>query len=369
MLGLQPLVLGELVDQQVITVGGVGIVAMGEIFALGVGVALSDALLPVSRHGLITTIAAVVTAGVDLATLRAAGDNEFVLLRAASGLAEGVLLWSTTSVIVRSSSPERLAAIFMVVQTVAQAGVAALLAGVVIPRKSWQGCFEVLAALTCMCAVLATWLPPRLLPLQAHASEKLRWSAARVLPLVIALLQMSAIGALWAYIELLAQAVGLDVQRAQFMTSGVLVMQIAGGLAATWGVQRFASVPTLASVSAVLAIVGGGIYFLPAGETTVFTLLCAVFGFTWLFMMPFQIGLAFRADTKGQVAVLIPAAQLVGSALGPLLGSLAVSGNDAQAVPLVSMGFALGAAILVVTQRRRWAKTDTAESKGAPALD
>ena len=46
MLGLQPILLGELVDRHIITMEGVGIIAMGEIVTLGLGVALGDALLP-----------------------------------------------------------------------------------------------------------------------------------------------------------------------------------------------------------------------------------------------------------------------------------------------------------------------------------
>jgi MFS transporter, DHA1 family, inner membrane transport protein len=369
MLGLQPILLGELVDRHFITLEGVGIVAMGEILALGVGVALSDALLPISRHRLITMIAALVAAVLDIATLRAASDRGFVAVRVASGLTEGVLLWAATSVIVRSASPERLAAIFMVVQTVAQAGVAALLAAVVVPRVSWQGGFEVLAALTGLCAIIAAWLPPSLAPLQTHAAEKLRWTASCVVPLVIAFLQMAALGSLWAYLEPLGKAAGLDARGAQFMTSVVLVMQVIGGIAATGSVRRFAVVPTLGIGSAVLTAVSGGIHFLPSGAESAFTLLCAVFGFAWLFLMPFQIALAFRADAKGRVALLIPAAQLVGSAIGPLVASLTVTEDDAHTVPLVSLGFALAAALLITAGRRLWATIDAPDVEVLRALE
>jgi DHA1 family inner membrane transport protein len=368
-LGLQPILLGELEDKQFITSEGVGIVAMGEILALGVGVALGDALLPVSRHKFISVIAALVAAALDIATLRATGDREFVVVRAAGGLAEGVLLWAVTSVIVRSAGPERLAAIFMVVQTVAQAGVAALLAELVVPRASWEGGFAVLAALTGLCAILAAWLPPTLAPLQTDAGKKLRWTAARALPLVIAFLQMAAIGSLWAYLELLGRAVGLDDRNAQLMTSGVLVMQVAGGIAATGSVRRFAVVPTLGVGGAVLAAVAGGIYLLPAGAVSPFALACAVLGFAWMFLMPFHIVLAFRADAMGRVALLVPAAQLVGSAVGPLVASVTVDGKDVHAVPLVSLGFALGAAVVVTAGRRLWVITDAPELEVHPARE
>jgi hypothetical protein len=368
MLGLQPILLGELEAKQLITGEGVGIVAMGEILALGIGVALSDVLLPVSRHRLITAIAALVAAALDTATLRASGDAGFVALRSASGLAEGVLVWSTTCVIVRSANPEQLAAVFMVVQTVAQAGAAALLAGVVVPEAGWQGGFGLLAVLTGLCAVLAAWLPPKLIPLHSESVGKLRWTVSAVLPLIIPFLQMAALGAVWAYQELLGKAVGLDDQGARFITPEVLVMQVVGGVAATWAVRRFAPVPALATGNAVLAAVTVGIHLLPAGAVLPYTLLCAVFGFLWMFLMPFHIALAFRADAKGRVAVLVPAAQLIGSAAGPFAASLTVSGDDVHTVPLVSLGFALGAAALAAAGWRLWVKMDEPGVKVLPAL-
>ncbi len=369
MLGLQPILLGELAERQVITLEGLGMVATVEIFALGVGVALSEALLPVSRHRLITALAAAAAAAVDVATLRAAGDGPFAAIRSAGGLAEGVLLWAATSVVVRSANSEKLAALFLAVSTAAQAAVATLLAGVVVPRAGWQGGFGVLAALTGACAVLAVWLPPTLAPLHAAGGEKLRWTVGRVLPPAIAFLQLAALVSLFAYLEPLAQSVGGGARSASLVTSEVLLFQVLGGFAATWAIQRFAAVATLGVGGAVLAAVALGVRLLPEGAAWPFLLLCAAWGFTWLFLLPFQVALAFRADAKGRVAMLIPSAQLVGSAVGPLVASVTVSDDNARAVPLVSLGFALGAAVLVLAGRRLWVQTDAPKAEIVPALE
>ena len=58
MLGAQPVVLGELVERKVISLEGVGLVAMGEIIAIGVGVALGDALLATTRMRFVAIVAA-----------------------------------------------------------------------------------------------------------------------------------------------------------------------------------------------------------------------------------------------------------------------------------------------------------------------
>jgi MFS transporter, DHA1 family, inner membrane transport protein len=93
--------------------------------------------------------------------------------------------------------------------------------------------------------------------------------------------------------------------------------------------------------------------FLPA-----FALLCAAFGFAWMFLMPFHFSLAFRADPTGRVAMLIPAMQLLGSALGPLVASFVVTGDDASSVLIVSLGFALAAVALLVFGHSAFARRD-----------
>ncbi|MDR3438754.1 hypothetical protein [Telmatospirillum sp.] len=358
MLGLQPILLGELVDKHVITMEGVGIVAMGEIVALGVGVALGDAVLPLARYRLIAAMAALAVGTLDAATLQVTGDAAFSALRGAAGLAEGVLVWIATSLIVRTDKPDRLAAIFMVVQTISQTGMALALATCVVPQGGWRGGFLVLAAATSVCALLALGLPPGLRPLTPPTTEKtFSWSTTTLLPLATAFLQMAAIGSLWAYLEPLGVRVGFGPEGAQAMVSEVLCLQVAGGMSAIWLVRRFDIAPTLGTGALVLAAVAGGIWLLPAGATLKFSLFCAVFGFSWLFLMPFHFGLALRVDAKGRIAMLVPAAQLLGSAFGPLTASLVVSGDDATPVPLISLGFAACTVALVLFGRKRWTTT------------
>jgi len=48
----------------------------------------------------------------------------------------------------------------------------------------------------------------------------------------------------------------------------------------------------------------------------------------------------------------VPAAQLLGSAFGPLTASFIVEGENAGAVPLLSAGFAVAAALLLLLRGR-----------------
>lgn len=352
MVGIQPILLGELVEAKQVSLEGVGIVAMAEIVTLGLGVVLGNALLPWSRLRLITIVAALLASGLDLLTLLATGDGPTTAVRAAAGLAEGVLIWGTTGVVVRTANPPRVAGIFFVAQTLAQAALGALLANAVIPHSGWQGGFVTLALLTLLPCALAFVQPPRLAPLATAAVSGFQWSAATLLPLVIAFLQLATLGAFWAYLDPLGRAAGFDARGAQTLIAAVLAMQVVGGSVASFAVRRLAVVPTLVACSAVLAATTATIHQLPGGSTLNFALGCALFGFVWLFMLPFHLSLALRADASGRLAGLVPAAQLLGSAFGPLTASFIVEGENAAAVPLLSAGFAIGAAVLLLAPRR-----------------
>jgi DHA1 family inner membrane transport protein len=353
MVGVQPILLGELVEARQVSLEGVGIVAMAEIIMLGLGVVLGDALLPGARLRLITIVAALCAAGLDLLTLQATGDGAMTGVRAAAGLAEGVLIWGTTGVVVRTANPARVGGIFFVAQTLAQALLGAVLANAIIPRWGWQGGFAALGLLALVPCLLAFLQPARLLPLAPPAVSGFRWSAATLLPLAVIFLQLATLGSFWAYLEPLGKAAGFDARAAQTLIAAVLAMQVVGGSVAALAVRRLTVVPTLVACSVLLAAVTTTIHQLPGGSTRDFALACALFGFVWLFMLPFHIGLAFRADPSGRLAGLVPAAQLLGSAFGPLTASFIIEGDNAGAVPLLSAGFAMAAAALLLLTRSR----------------
>ncbi|SFF14172.1 Predicted arabinose efflux permease, MFS family [Paracidovorax wautersii] len=362
MVGLQPIVLGELVDARRVSLEGVGLVAMAEIIMLGLGVVLGDALLPIARLRAVTLVAALAAAGLDLLTLQAQGDAALTAVRAAAGLAEGVLIWVATGVVVRTASPARVGGIFFVLQTLAQALLGAVLANAVIPRWGWAGSFVALGLLALLACALAFAQPARLAPLPPPSATGFRWSARTLQPLAVVFLQLAALGSFWAYLEPLGKAAGFDARGAQTLVAASLAMQVIGGIVATLAVRRLPVVPALLGCSVALAGVTGFIHQLPAGSLQGFAVACALFGFVWLFMLPFHIGLALRADPSGRLAGLVPAAQLLGSACGPLTASFIVQGENAGAVPLLSAGFAGAAALLALALARKAARP----SPGAP---
>jgi len=360
-IGVQPILLGAMVEARNATLSGVGIIAMCEIVALGLGIVVCEALMSLSHLRFVGIAAALFVAALDVATTFVTGDAHLAVVRSAAGLGEGALMWVTTCIIVRSQVPDRIAGIFLVTQALAQAALAAIFAGLVIPRASWHGGFVVLAAVSLAPCIAVAWLPARVAPLAEQTLDKFRWSVIAALPLAIALLQLAAIGAIWAYLEPLGKRAGFGAQAAQTLTAGVQLMQVLGGTTASVSVRLLGTVRTLVVGALALAAIPFAMHGLPPGATLRFALLCAAFGFVWMFLMPFHVSLAFHADPTGRVAMLIPAMQLLGSALGPLVASFVVTGDDAASVLIVSLSFALAAVALLVFAHSRF------REKGPPA--
>lgn len=347
-LGLQPMLLGELLESRQVSLEGIGLVAMAEIVALGIGVLLGDLTSPLTRLRGVTVFASICAVALDALTLRVTGDLGFAMARGGAGLAEGLLVWATTAVIVRSPNPARVAGIFFVVQTAAQAAMGLLLARLIIPSHGWQGAFGLIAAVTLLPALIARALPQALLPLAAPAQTGFRWSRRSIVPLLVVFLQFCALGSLWAYVEPLGNSAGFDAKAVQTLIAAALGMQILGGCVGSALVRRLPAWSTLAAGSAVLGLIALAVSRTTGGATTIFAALCAVFAFTWLFVTPFQMAMTFGTDSSGRVASLIPAAQLFGIAFGPLMASFVVEGENAVAVPMVSAAFAAAAVLTLL---------------------
>jgi MFS transporter, DHA1 family, inner membrane transport protein len=360
-LGLQPALLGSLLDQHRITMEGVGIVAMGEIFSLGIGTVIAEKWLPLNHLRTVAVLASVALIVVNLLTLTAHGDLVCVAWRVLAGLLEACLFWIATMIIVRSPQPDRLAGVFLTVQTCVQAAAALVLAKVSIAALGWGEPFVLLAVLCLLPLLVAARLPVKLgMHTEDIQPSMVSWTG--FFALLVPFLHMSAMGALWAYLEPVVDAAGINVS-INALASLVLLMQVVGGAAAALVVRRGKVMHGL--IISALAFVATGIlmYRLPLHSTAAFTVLCAVFGFLWLFQMPFHIRLAFDIDPRGRIAMLAPPAQLVGTGFGPLITSFSVHGNDVQHVPLLAACFS--ACVVVAVLLVKLGALSTRRSRGA----
>ena len=369
MVGLQPVLLGELLAQGRLSLEGIGLVAMGEIVALGVGVILGDVLRSMTNLRLLTTLALVSVMGLDIVTATTTGDTGLVIVRALTGLAEGLLLWGAVSLIVRGPAPDRIAGLFMVVQTLAQGVIAAVLAFWILPRHGVAGGFVFLAAISAVCLPLVRWQPPRLASLPDSEGQTLHfaWKVRHGLLMAVVAMQFSAIGALWAYLEPLGKYVGLDAQSAQLLISGTLFMQVVGGCLGIVLVRRVADFKLLGVAAALLGGIALAMFLSDGQGAEPFLMLCGAFGLVYLMLTPFQVRIALALDPSGRVAALIPAMQLLGCAFGPLLASQWVTGDYAQPVAIVSAILSL-AALVLLGLLRYWPTSASVSFEGKVVL-
>jgi hypothetical protein len=327
MLGLQPILLEQLILAGRLTLDGAGLLAMAEIIAIGVGASLANVVLPLSRLRITTGVATVVLALVNALTAAAQSAAALYAARITAGLAGGALVWVATQAIVRFRAPERLAGLFLLLQSCAQAAAAFSLAVWAIPRGGLRGGFLGLAAFTLLPLPLLVWLPRALSP---HVSKELGLpplTRANVTTALSILFDMAVVGALWTFLETFGREAQLPARPVQLTITSVLLAQVGGAVCASWLSPRLSATRTLIVCNLALLLLGGAYLLQPTGNLPWFIAVCAAFGFLWLYMMPFHVKLSLAADPEGRLAVQVPALQLLGSALGPMTASLFMEGD------------------------------------------
>ena len=81
-----------------------------------------------------------------------------------------------------------------------------------------------------------------------------------------------------------------------------------------------------------------------------------LFGFFWLFFMPFLAPMTIEADPTRRAAMLLGGAQLLGGSLGPLLASAMVSDTDARGALAFGAGSLTLALVLAIGLHLRHAR-------------
>jgi DHA1 family inner membrane transport protein len=147
-LGLQPVLLGALLSEGRASFDQVALIATIEMLAIGVGSALL-ALVMGARHMRIKAVALIcLTALTYAATAFTASATGLIVVRGVSGLFEGGLIAVAVELIARTRQPGRNGGWFVVMQTLVQSVLAALLALIVVPKAGSFGGFLTLAGVS-----------------------------------------------------------------------------------------------------------------------------------------------------------------------------------------------------------------------------
>jgi hypothetical protein len=338
--GLQPLLLGTLAQEGRITAAQLGHAATAELLLMGAASAYAGARWRAERLRAIGSVSALALAVLNVATAWASGET-VTLIRAIAGLPSGILIWITIAMIARSPTPERWAGIYLTMQTLAQFVLAAALAAWVISSTGANGGFVALAVLCVISALAALALPNRFAPLVAGNASSNMPNARGFVALAAPFLWMAFIVGVWVYAEPLSRQAGHAPTVAGVAVSVSLACQVLGGATATLLAGRLRWFPTL--MFCALLNVGCLLAFAALPSDSLYLLTSGVFGFLWLFSLPFMVPMTIAADPTRRAAVLVGGAELAGGSLGPLFASFVVSDTDVRG----ALGF--GAVALVVT--------------------
>lgn len=336
--GLQPALLGALVDEHRISASDLGLTAMLELLTMGIATGVAGVYLKPENLKIIGAGGVLLLAAANVGTMHAAGVGVF-LARATAGIPEGVLLWITVGMIARSRTPERWAGFFFLFQVLAQLILAMAFAGFIIPRLGADGGFAAMG-LACLIGLpVAFFLPERYGPLVQAEGVSGAPPLRGMIALLATVIFIGGNGAVSVYLQPLAQQAGLgaDVARTALWTG--LIFQIGGATLATILAGRV-------RYFAVFCVVVAGflavwlVYGLKA-PAWAFIAATALSGVVQLLVNPFLVPMIIEADPSRRAALQSAGAQLLGGAGGPLLAFFAVNGSDVRGV------LWLGAALLL----------------------
>ena len=340
--GLQPQLLGALAREGQLSADALGNVATIELLMMGVAAGAAGFLLPVTRLRPIAVLAILVTALLDLTTV-AVGGAGLLAARAGAGLAEGVLIWITIGLIVRTRQPGRWSGTYLLVQTLAQLGLATLFG---LARLGSASSFEWLATATLIALAAVPWLPRGYAPL-GEVQDGAGVPPARGLATLAGIIAYLAfVVAVWVYLEPLGLDRGIGESALGVVAPLSLGMQVLGaGLATLIAGRVSAALMVALSGTANLALLW---IMATAASPQAFVAAASAFGFLWLFVLPFQVPLVIAADPSRRAATLIGGAQLVGASLGPLAAAQIITGHGiASVLWFGAVGDAIGVGLMI----------------------
>lgn len=348
-LGLQPVLLGALLSENRVTFDGLALMATVEMLAIGIGSALLALLLSARHMRLKAIVLLLGTAIGNYLTAGADGTMSLTIIRGITGLLEGGLIAVAVELIARSATPGRHGGWFVIMQTLAQCILAAMLALIVVPKFGSAGGFHLLAA----ASLLPLLAVPMLLndygnlpkPAAATTEPVIGWAKPAVALLVIFTLYLF-IGAIWAFLEPIGAQNGIDAATVGIIVSASLLVQVCGALSATFLEPRlrFPIVIGGAAFAAVLISLG----FASGPSLALFWVLSLATGFLWLFVVPWQIAMAVEIDPSRKSTLLVPAAQLFGAAIGPAGAAAFIAADNFRPVTWFAAGCALVSLLLLL---------------------
>ena len=333
-LGVQPVLLGAMVQEGRIAEAQVGNLVTIEMLAMVLGSLAGIGLLRKTGARVVLGVAGLVLAAVNLVMTGQSGMAILAPVRAVAGLSEGVLVASALVAISRVARVERASAIFLAVQTLLQAIVAAALPFIFIASSRTDTALMALAGAGAIAAISALSLPHHLQP-TAPDSERGALNRASLTALLGAGLFLGAIVSIWSYFGLWLIHYGYPPTFEGTAISLCLVAQVVGALTAARFGERLPNRPTISACALAGAFLIA-LFFVGRSNATAILAVSVAFGFVWLFTLPFFAGWLIEIDPGRRAVLYLTAFQLGGAALLPSLAGVAVGSFSVDAALIFS---------------------------------
>lgn len=349
--GLLPALLGGLAGAHRIGDADIGLATSLEALAITGMSALAAVLFQPRGLRAVGAVAALLLGLTAALAVFASLPVQQVALRAAAGLAEGVLFWIAMEGVAHAALAERAAGLLMAAVTAATLLATAVVTQLVLPRFGPDGGLLVLAAASA-CGVPFALLLPRQRRARSAESSALPGAAGWIV-LAAALLFNAAGMDFLVYIVPLGARAGVGELAAGQALTALIAAQLAGAMAAA-GLSGRVDARVMIWACAIGYVLVWPLYLVSSGAG-LFIALSAAHGFITFLALPFLYPVTIAADPTRKAAVLIGPAQMLGTALGPLLGAGVVQGGNVSGlIPLglVLLGLAM-APITAISWLRR----------------
>lgn len=333
-LGVQPVLLGALVEEGRIADSQIGNLVTIEMLAIVLGSLVGIGLLRRMGARTVAGIAGIALAALNFGMLGQSGMLVLSVIRAIAGLAEGILVAIALVAISRVARVERASAIFLAVQTLLQAAVAATLPLFVAAHSRADAALMALAGAGLVAAASIAALPAQLRPAEPD-SERGALTPASLTALLCAGLFLGAIVSVWSYFGLWLIHYGYPPAFEGTAVALCLVSQVVGALVAARFGERLPNAGTIA-VSALGGVMLVALFFLFRSSAAAIILLSMLFGFLWLFTLPFFAGWLVEIDPARRAILYLTAFQLGGAALLPSVAGIAVGAYAIEAMLVFS---------------------------------
>ncbi|MEM8500443.1 MAG: MFS transporter [Pseudomonadota bacterium] len=277
----------------------------------------------------------IATAGLNAFSAMTTDYYALLSIRLAAGFGAATMMAFAYAALAVAEKPNREFSIALAAQVAI--GAVSLLVSSWLLRVEGPGAVFVMAAAGTILPLLFYRYFPDRGPTQASPESSLYALPSKQvsIALLAVVLYMTALTAIWVFVERLGTSQGFGQSSIAFVLSAGLAFSFAGAISPSW-LEAYMPREKLVAV-------GYGALFvtlLMLGAPSIiwlFALAICVYNFFYSFVIPLQSAWIAGSDSTGRNAVLIPVAQGVGASLGPSTAGFLIGGFGLYSVIVLSI--------------------------------